>query len=895
MKLNPEQQAAAGAPASVVVTAGAGTGKTAMLAQRYLHHLRGGLRPLEVVAVTFTRRAAEELRARVRRTVASAIRAEPEAFPDPDLLAEVEAAPIGTIHALAQIICRRYPEAAEVPPDFSLVDELDAKVWLREALDETLASLPQADLDAIGYPTLRLALEVALEDPTRAARALAIEPEQVRDHIDALRGRAFADGVASEEWRGWVRALAQHAGPPEHPAEQSRQRLLNLSEQLASLGPDADPAELSSLWAAITSVPVHLGNQKAWGGSDLREVKGMMSALRKRAEALWEGGRGDAALYWGAEERAVSELLLRLRGVLVRALLIVDERKARAKALTFADLETHALRALADPQVRAHVQRRWRALLVDEVQDVNPTQAELLAAMRNPEAPLTAVGDVRQSIYGFRGAEPRLLAELREQVAAEPAGTLVELNLHYRSHERLVAAVERIFSGSDLGDAGPAAGRPLQAVRSAPADLPEPVRWQRIDPEANADSGARALAEVHAIAAAIRGWVEANPPLLIDTDGGPRPIGFADVAVLARGHATLALLESHLPTHGVPVVNVGGGDLLQTQESHDVRALLRAVTDPSDAVAIAALLRSPYIAASDREILAFSAGAEGAATGASDDPSAPAAAAAPWWQRLEHAPSGAPDGAPSGGAIARAGALLVTLRRERAAGALASDLCELAERATDLRALLANLPQGPRRVADHDGMVALLRRLEQGHADALGVVRRLEQLVAAEVDVPRPPLRAAGAVSLLTMHAAKGLEWPAVVIADLGAPGRSRHDPVLIDPELGFTLRPAVGLREIRPPSPYLVALRRSALRERQEARRLAYVAFTRARDLLLISDRGGRSAGLLAALGEGLEQAGIATEVVSVTAGGLQPPPLPPLPACPDPDDGLWRVRWGG
>jgi len=887
MKLNPQQQSAASAPGSVVVTAGAGTGKTAMLAQRYLHHLRHGLRPLEVVAVTFTRRAAEELRARVRRTVAEALVAEPAAFPDPDLLAEVEAAPIGTIHALAQIICRRYPEAAEVPPDYNLVDELDAKLWLREALDETLASLPQEDLDAIGYPTLRLALEVALEDPTRAARALAVEPERVRAHIDALRARAFAAGVASAEWQGWLRALADHAGPPDHPAELNRQRLLALSEELASLGPDGDPSQLTSLWTALTTLPVRLGNQKEWRGSDLRELKAILAAARKRAEALWEEGRGDAGLFWGAEEHAVSALLLRLRGVLVRALRIVDDRKGRAKALTFSDLETHALRALADPQVRAHVQRRWRALLVDEVQDVNPTQAELLAALRDPEAPLTAVGDVRQSIYGFRGAEPRLLGELRDQVAAEPAGMLVELNLHYRSHERVVAAIDRIFAGSDLGDDGPAAGGGLQAVRPAPAGFPEPVRWQRLDPDANANSGARAIAEVVAIAAAIRDWVEASPPLLIDSGHGPRPIGYADVAVLARGHATLALLESHLPTHGVPVVNVGGGDLLQTQEALDVRALLRAVIDPDDAVAVAALLRSPYVGASDREILAFIASLEGAAVAEPDAASRARGGGTRWWQCLERAPAG--------GAIARSGELVAQLRRRRAAGALASDLSAFAERATDLRALLANLPQGPRRVADHDGMLALLRRLEQGHADALGVVRRLEQLVAAEVDVPRPPLRAAGAVSLLTMHAAKGLEWPAVVIADLGAAGRNSHDPVLIDPELGFALRPAVGLRETRPPSPYQVAVRRLGLRERQEARRLAYVAFTRARDLLLISDRGGRSAGLLAALAENLEQAGIATDVLAVAAGGLRAPPLPPLPDPPNPDDGLWRASQGG
>lgn len=834
-----------------------------MLARRYLHHLRAGLRPLEVIAVTFTRRAAEELRARVRRTVADALRHEAATLSDPDLLAEVEAAPIGTIHALAQIICRRYPEAAEVPPDFSLVDELDAKLWAREALDEALATLPEADLEAIGYPALRLALNTALEDPTRARRALAVDPEEVRAHITALRHAAFAASVDSPTWQRCLQQLSHHAGPADHPAELNRQTLIATSAQLSALGPDADPEAVRERWVTLAKLPAHKGALKGWQGSDLRELKALLRACREQAEAVWMDGSGDAALFWGAEEEAVAHARVQLRGVLERALAIVDARKARAKALTFADLETHALRALADPNVRMHVQRRWRALLVDEVQDVNPTQAQLLEALRGADTPLTVVGDVKQSIYGFRGAEPQVLSDLRRRVAAEPGGALVELNHHYRSHERLVAAVGRIFEGAFGEDAGT-----LEAQRPAHPSLPEPIRLQRIDPDGEGNASSRALAEVHAIAAAIRGWLEADPPVLIDTEEGLRPIGFGDVAVLARGHTTLALLESHLPTQGVPVVNVGGGNLLGTQESRDMRVLLRALIDPSDGLAIAALLRSPYANASDRDIVTFITHAP--------------ESQAPWWRQLEHAPAEGP--------IAHLAALLAQLRHARAAGARASDLCELADRACDMRALLANLPQGPRRVADHDGMVALLRRLEQGHAEALGVVRRLEQLVAAEVEVARPPLRASGAVSLLTMHAAKGLEWPAVVVADLSAPSRPNTAAVLIDPELGFTISPPTRLRERRSPSPFMLAARRAAAREVEEARRLAYVAFTRARDLLLISDRGGRAAGLRAALGDALETAGLPIAIVPLVNAPVAPPPLPPLPACPDPHDRLWQ-----
>ncbi|MFN2323831.1 MAG: hypothetical protein ABR510_12840, partial [Trueperaceae bacterium] len=152
--------------------------------------------------------------------------------------------------------------------------------------------------------------------------------------------------------------------------------------------------------------------------------------------------------------------------------------------------------------------------------------------------------------------------------------------------------------------------------------------------------------------------LEADPALQVDGPDGPRPLRVDDVAVLARGRATLAVLEARLPARGVPVLNAGGGDVLRTPTGLDVRSLLRAVVDPTDAVAIAALLRSPWVAAHDCAIVAFA--------------TAPAeVGAAAWWRRLEEAQD---DG------LRRAGALLEALRsarRERAARA--SDLLRLAD------------------------------------------------------------------------------------------------------------------------------------------------------------------------------------------------------------------------
>jgi ATP-dependent helicase/nuclease subunit A len=907
MSLDPRQREAAEAPASVVVTAGAGTGKTHMLARRYLHHLRAGMRPLEVVAVTFTRRAAEELRARVREVVRAALAAEAAASVpagegaatrsrlDPDALAEVEAAPIGTIHALAQLVCRRYPEAAGVPPDFGVVDELDGALWTAEALDEALARLDDEHVVGLPYDLLRAAIAAALDDPTRARAALAIGPEEVRAAVDDARRAAFDATVGDAAWREAVGFLGGFAGPDGHEAETARRQAVAAANRLDELGPDGDPDAAAGAWSALAGLAAHRGAKKDWRGPDLGAVKAALRHLRDAARAAWDDGDGPAGLAWSALDERAAAIVARLRDALDGALAIVDERKRRAKALSFADLETHALRALENPDVRAQVHLRWRALLVDEVQDVNPTQARLLAALRAEDAPLTAVGDAKQSIYGFRGAEPAVLADLRARVALEDGGRTVALGTNYRSHGELVEVVNRVFERALGADAGP-----LAAARARPAGLPPTVRYQRVARPSGARASELAAAEVDAIAAAILGWVRADPPVTIaDGAGGPRPLGFGDVAVLARGHAALALLEARLPALGVPVLNAGGGDVLATRVASDVRALLRAVIDPTDGVAVAALLRSPYVAAHDADILRFATAAAG---GPPDAVADGAASRRPWWRRLPTAAADPRTGALApaaasapAAALAHAGALLADLRRARAAGACASELVELADDRCGIRATLGHLPEGPRRVADHDGFVDLLERLEQGSADALGVVRRLERLVAAGVRVPRPPLRASGAVALLTIHAAKGLEWPAVVVADLAGGGGRDRDDVLLDPRVGFALRWPDGRGGLAEPAGYRLAAAAAARRELEERRRLAYVAFTRARELLLVSDRGGANGGLRAALDDALAVDGVQHEEAPYDASAAAgAPPMPPPPPAPDPHDpGVRRMPW--
>jgi superfamily I DNA/RNA helicase len=186
LSLTEEQRRVVDAIGSVVVVAGAGTGKTHMLTERYLHHLsEDGLSPLEVVAVTFTEKAAEELRSRVRERVRGRLSARE------DLLAELEAAQISTIHALCARVCREHPEEAGVPADFRILDELRGRLWTADRLADAMDDLPQEHYRVVPYPLMQGALEALFSDPLAAEEGLAKGLEGWRDLIEEARETAL--------------------------------------------------------------------------------------------------------------------------------------------------------------------------------------------------------------------------------------------------------------------------------------------------------------------------------------------------------------------------------------------------------------------------------------------------------------------------------------------------------------------------------------------------------------------------------------------------------------------------------------------------------------------------------------------------------------------------------
>jgi len=514
--------------------------------------------------------------------------------------------------------------------------------------------------------------------------------------------------------------------------------------------------------------------------------------------------------------------------------------------LSPAEVERHALRCAESPVLAARVVARAPLILVDEYQDVNPLQGRLFEALARAGAQLEVVGDPKQSIYGFRAADVEVFRRAAERAAGE--GTLDPPLVETRRHAPEVAALLNHLTGRlalegwgfgpgeapDVRPAGP------QATRVGRVEL----HWWRDDE--------RPLSEVRPAEFA---WLAGRLRRLHQDEGRP----WVDAAVVARSHAALAAVETALRGAGVPAVLRQGRGFFTRPELRDLWHALRFALDPRG-LSLAAVLHGPF------------GGLDAAAA------AAVARAADPERALGRRAPAVAE----------RLRALARSLRSDpsNAVAALAY------EPWIDGVPFVARLPQRAR-----DNVDALVVELaERPAADLERLVDRFERL-ARETDAGDVP-QAGDGVTLLTVHAAKGLEWPVVAVVDAGGGRRERSPPVLLDARDGGLARRG---------TPAHAALEAEARRRAEgETFRALYVALSRARDHLIVSgSQGGGGpgpwlrafhlAGLGPAAGAGAAQADAVARALGVELARERVEPVGPLRPPAAPRSAAPAAAWAG
>lgn len=826
---------------SVAISAGAGSGKTRVLAERILHFLTCGVRPSQIVAVTFTDAAAAELRERVAAVVER--RAEAEGGRWAALVAELALMPVGTIHSLCGRIAREHPVESGAGLSFTVLDETAARAWLEEHLTPVLAEYQAQDpetLLALPGKIRREVLAALLDDPASArealrvaARARSLSPEQ---------RAAQAWQAALLPWEAAVRALEGAAGPAGDALETLRERVLRLSR-----GAPLPGDRVLEVRAALRGFSGRLG--AGWTAPAKRQVQEALKTLGALA------ARDDLAGHPGAEEDAAHDrAVLALERLFEHVTRRLAALKAAQGVATFADLETFAEAALAHEHVRAFYAQRWTHLLIDEAQDTNPVQWRILSALAGEGVNLTVVGDEKQSIYAFRGADVQVFRAAQEEVLAR-GGEVIPMGTSFRTHAALVGTLNAFFASLMTGpsESQPTAARfePLSAHR-LPSPLGADVPCTEVYDIQGGDTATARAAEARLLAARIQELLCAGTPVYDRALGDTRPLRLGDVAVLVRARTHLDLYERALAAAGLPCVVHGGRGLYDRPEVRDAAGLLRVVADPTADLPLAALLRGPFVGLTDQALLDLARLREPGeslwdAVGRSADP-----------------------------AVGRAAAWLEEWRR-RSATLSASQLLLEADRTAGASLVHAAMPDGARRVANLRRFHALLRSWAQaGLRDAVrvaGYLAELERLGAPEAEAVSP---APDAVQLMTIHGAKGLEFPVVFVADVLSQGRGPEPKVRFSPAAGVALR----LPGAPTPPPEWEAL--AALQQEQEsseAERVTYVALTRAADLLILLAPGSTRPAArkrFADFVRHLPARGVALHYL----GALDIPPPPPLPA---------------
>ena len=807
--------------ANVAVSAGAGAGKTRVLVERYLNILASDKSACDgILAITFTNKAAKEMKERIRKRAAElAATAEgEEGLKWRAALGELEYAPIGTFHSFCARVLRENPVEAALDPNFAVLDEAETALLAEKALAEVFAAAlaggaPWLDNLLLAYDKSLLATVVPdLYDKIAAAGLLdASLPERL---AEPYRQAAAATARLKPD-------LAALCG-----------ELIAYKDNLKKTGAQfARVDRLARDWPKIAAA-IAAADENAIADAVLRDYldpldrrsgdREIVAAVRETLRRLRQV-RGD---------RAALGLIPDLCRLLAELDVALAAHKREQRVLTFTDLEVRTARLLREfPAVRQRYHSRIRYIMVDEFQDTNDLQRQIVYLVAGGDAEklrgrkLFVVGDPKQSIYRFRGADVAVFARVRDDIAAS-GGEIIDLDVNFRSLDSLLTLFNECFAAV-MGTAEDAIPfQPLRAFRRD--DQADGVRAEFMAITANGEGEGGDPRKTEAAAVARRiGVMVAGRETLIDRDTVPRPVNYGDIAVLFRTVTDLDTYAAALQTAGIPYYVVGGRGFYHRQEIIDILNLLQVVDNRGNETALAGVLRSPLFLLSDAALLALKNSDKNGTL----------------WQGLERHAAVAGLSEEQRQAAAKAWRIITGLRDLRGSVGV-SRLIRLALDETGYLNFVLTQFMGQQKYANLLKLSAVADAFESKGAATLGdFLRYVAKLVAGEARESEAQVESEGGdtVKLMTIHKAKGLEFPVVFIPDLHRRFRDETGPVLFSAGQGIGLKVPGAGSELVATSVHEAAASREKKLSLLELKRVLYVALTRAKDYLVLSAAGGK------------------------------------------------------
>ncbi|MEO8435720.1 MAG: UvrD-helicase domain-containing protein [Pyrinomonadaceae bacterium] len=848
-QLRPEQaEAAQVLDRHISVTAGPGSGKTAVLVERYLHILRTHDVSIDqIVAITFTNRAANEMRSRLRRKLDELLRATSGDERRKWLKHKrtLDGAIITTIHGFCSRLLHEFPVEANIDPQFVLLDQHRSAMLLEAAVEASLTEFINTGEEWITRLTVlmgRAALAQGLADLHRNCRDLGLSLNEVA-----------------------AQTKVSHATVEDYHAA-----LADLEQQMAGLFalPRSTPAATAKraavelVWPALRSRLQNVPEPESLAGycqaiDDFRDVRPPASGpiagrIKALDELIWEkplkGRVPQICFDLFAKDYAVSVIKV-LRRIAER----LAEEKSRLAALDFDDLQLRVLQLLNDrPEALARIAERFKFFLVDEFQDTNRLQRDLmtkLALSSAQRANLFIVGDRKQSIYGFRGADVSVFGQMTEALAGA-GGTSKPLHLNFRSQPPLInflnVLFEKIFKAGedcgqqDLGQLGYVEHERSRAERE-PRDPPpliellvdvapdeKSAKFQRLPPQQSPRER-----DAQQLARRIVSLVHGDESL---GESGPRRFEFRDIALLFRAMTDVPAYEAAFRRAGIPSLTVQGKGFYEREEISDLIQLLRFLDNRTDELALVAILRSPLCGISDNALLALRCAPvfEGVAE---HGRLRKRRGVRKLFYALRHQDQIQFIDPEERLGLNRAADLLTRLLARRNRYGIA-ELLRMAVAETEYLTIIAASFEGAQRLANVEKLFRLADSFEKSGThlirDFVRFVEDFEKVGGREGEGQID--ESADAVRLMTIHQAKGLEFPVVIIPDLQRELHTRDSWYMLDPHKGLSVQIPDGRGYRVSGLTFQKLSDRAAWREQFESMRLLYVAATRAEDRLILT-----------------------------------------------------------
>jgi len=828
---------------NVVVSAGAGTGKTAVLVARFINLVRSGLAEVnQILTITFTEKAAEEMKQRIA-----------EGFRRLRMRKEkttVETAYISTIHSFCSRLIRENPFAAGVDPEFEVLDEMDRQLMLGELFDELFSEGEEDFLELaehygdnavsraiISYMDLCRSLGRGVE----YVENLLAEPNLLTRKAEALAEKRAAR--AMQEIAEAFRALSSLEATGK--LEERRRQMLSLRDSLSDVASFRQAAEtMASLAARLPPVEKKASTPAA--SVEVREKLSLIGTILKEDQA---------EIFF---DRETEEKLLPCKLALLKGVILFwrnyEARKRERGVLDYEDLQLIARGLLRDdPALRKDYANRFRFVLVDEFQDINWLQKELIELLSS-ERNLFVVGDGCQSIYGFRNADVEIFVSLLGKCDASPqTHRSFYLGQNFRSGENLIRFYNFFFSR--LWAEEGAGFHLLEHARKGTTEPTAPsveimlFQQRRNEGEAPEELQQVRQREAKAVAARIAESVGQGAMTVFDSAmGATRPLRYGDVAILCRTRSSYPAYTEAFSQLGIPFCTVGGESFYDKQEVADLINLLTIIDNPLRDIPLVAVLRSPFVGVSDDTLFLLAevirsvgtTGSSSSPVGGRESPDGSPATAGDTndhflfaVRKASSIPGIADDDRRR---LEQFSTLLEKLRRRKDSMPL-HGLLKTALEASPCQTRVLASRDGIQKAANISKFLDVLREYDIRRGGGIsGFLRFYETIRYYGPREQEAPLESfsGDVVKLMTIHAAKGLEFPVVVVADMSRRFNFDRDRFLPSGEMEVACNP---WEESAPAS----CGRRMVFDERKEKQlgeetRLLYVAATRARDHLVLA-----------------------------------------------------------